>query len=112
MRNLGFHARVASFPPRVAAWSAIQGDFADATRIVYLAMAGILAASFLIAVRRMERGIPGSLSMYGVGGEATCAPTTLMTDGPTEPSLAEDVDRSCGDEENCERGDRRLAQHQ
>jgi len=39
-------------------FSAIQGDFAQATRIVYLAMAGIMAASFLVAVRRMERGIP------------------------------------------------------
>jgi len=41
-----------------AVYTAIQGDFADATRIVYLAMAGIMAASFLIAVRRMERGVP------------------------------------------------------
>ncbi len=39
-------------------FAAIQGDFAQATRVVYLAMAGILAASFLIALRRMERGIP------------------------------------------------------
>jgi hypothetical protein len=41
-----------------AIFAAIQGDFAQATRIVYLAMAGIMAAGFLIAVRRMERGIP------------------------------------------------------
>jgi len=41
-----------------AVFAAIQGDFADATRIVFLAMAGIMAASFLIAVRRMERGVP------------------------------------------------------
>jgi EmrB/QacA subfamily drug resistance transporter len=39
-------------------FAAIQSDFAQATRIVYLAMAGIMAASFLVAVRRMERGIP------------------------------------------------------
>jgi EmrB/QacA subfamily drug resistance transporter len=39
-------------------YAAIQGDFAQATRIVYLAMAAIMAVSFLIAVRRMERGIP------------------------------------------------------
>ena len=39
-------------------YTAIQGDFAQATRIVYLAMAGIMAASFLIALRAMERGIP------------------------------------------------------
>ena len=42
--------------------AAIQGDFADATRIVYLAMAGIMAASFLVAVRRMERGIPAEVT--------------------------------------------------
>jgi predicted MFS family arabinose efflux permease len=41
-----------------AIFVAIQGDFAQATRVVYLAMAGIMAASFLVAVRRMERGIP------------------------------------------------------
>ncbi len=39
-------------------FAAIQSDFAQATRIVYLAMAGIMAASFLIAVRRMQRGVP------------------------------------------------------
>jgi EmrB/QacA subfamily drug resistance transporter len=39
-------------------YAAIQGDFAQATRVVYLAMAGVMAASFLVAVRRMERGIP------------------------------------------------------
>jgi EmrB/QacA subfamily drug resistance transporter len=43
-------------------YAAIQGDFADATRIVYLAMAGIMAASFLVAVRRMERGIPAEVT--------------------------------------------------
>ena len=42
-------------------FAAIQGDFADATRIVYLAMAGIMAASLLIALRRMERGIPAEV---------------------------------------------------
>lgn len=41
-----------------AVFAAIQGDFAQATRVVYLAMAGIMAAAFLVAVRRMERGIP------------------------------------------------------
>ncbi len=45
-----------------AVYAAIQGDFADATRIVYLAMAGIMAASFLVAVRRMERGIPAEVT--------------------------------------------------
>jgi hypothetical protein len=38
--------------------AAIQGDFAQATRLVYLAMAGIMAASLLVAFRRMEPGIP------------------------------------------------------
>jgi EmrB/QacA subfamily drug resistance transporter len=45
-----------------AVYAAIQSDFADATRIVYLAMAGIMAATFLIAVRRMERGIPAEVT--------------------------------------------------
>lgn len=45
-----------------AVYAAIQGDFADATRIVYLAMAGIMAASFVVAVRRMERGIPAEVT--------------------------------------------------
>jgi EmrB/QacA subfamily drug resistance transporter len=43
-------------------FAAIQDDFAQATRIVYLAMAGIMAASFLVAVRRMERGIPAEIT--------------------------------------------------
>jgi EmrB/QacA subfamily drug resistance transporter len=45
-----------------AVYAAIQGDLAQATRIVYLAMAGIMAASFLVAVRRMERGIPAEVA--------------------------------------------------
>ena len=51
-----------------AVFAAIQGDFAEATRIVYLAMAGIMAASFLVAVRRMERGVPAEVA------EAVAAP--------------------------------------
>jgi EmrB/QacA subfamily drug resistance transporter len=43
-------------------YAAIQSDFAQATRIVYLAMAGIMAVSFLISVRRMERGVPLEVS--------------------------------------------------
>jgi hypothetical protein len=43
-------------------FAAIQGDFAQATRVVYFAMAGIMAASFLVAVRRMERGIPAEVT--------------------------------------------------
>lgn len=50
------HRRAAS-----AVYTAIQGDFAQATRIVYLVMAGIMAASFLVAVRRMERGVPAEV---------------------------------------------------
>jgi EmrB/QacA subfamily drug resistance transporter len=53
---------VGTAPPphdvRSLAFVAIQGDFADAVRIVYLAMAGIMAVASLVAVRRMERGIP------------------------------------------------------
>ena len=51
------HGRSAS-----AVFTAIQGDFADATRIVYLAMAGIMAVTFLVAVRRMERGVPADVA--------------------------------------------------
>lgn len=43
---------------RSRVFEAIQGDFAHATRIVYLVMAGIMAASFVISVRRLERGVP------------------------------------------------------
>jgi EmrB/QacA subfamily drug resistance transporter len=49
-------------PGASAVFAAIQGDFAQATRVVYLAMAGIMAAGFLVAVRRMERGIPAEVS--------------------------------------------------
>ncbi len=43
-------------------FAAIQSDFAQSTRIVYLAMAGIMAAGFLVSVRLMERGIPKEVS--------------------------------------------------
>ncbi|HZS24958.1 MAG TPA: MFS transporter [Gaiellaceae bacterium] len=55
-----------------AVFTAIQHDFAQATRVVYLAMAGIMAASFLVAVRRMERGI-----------------AVEVTDAPEAPPLVE-----------------------
>ena len=55
-------------------YAAIQGDFAQATRVVYLAMAGIMAASFLVAVRRMERGIPAEVT-EAVEAEASPEPT-------------------------------------
>jgi EmrB/QacA subfamily drug resistance transporter len=57
-----------------AVFAAIQGDFAQATRIVYLAMAGIMAVSFLVAVRRMERGIPLEVT-EAVEAEAAPEPT-------------------------------------
>jgi EmrB/QacA subfamily drug resistance transporter len=57
-----------------AVFTAIQGDFADATRVVYFAMAGIMAASFLVALRRMERGIPAEVT-EAVEAEATFDPT-------------------------------------
>jgi EmrB/QacA subfamily drug resistance transporter len=52
-----------------AVFAAIQNDFAHATRIVYLAMAGVMAASFIVAVRRMERGVPADVT-EGVEAEA------------------------------------------
>jgi EmrB/QacA subfamily drug resistance transporter len=57
-----------------AVFVAIQGAFADATRVVYFAMAGIMAASFLVAVRRMERGIPAEVT-EAIEAEATLDPT-------------------------------------
>jgi len=67
-------------PPKHAAavstvYTAIQGDFAQATRVVYLAMAGIMVASFVIALRRMERGIPREVT-DAVDAEAALEPTT------------------------------------
>jgi EmrB/QacA subfamily drug resistance transporter len=51
-------------------FAAIQGDFAQATRVVYLAMAGIMAASFLVAARGMQRGLPAEVT----AGEAEPVP--------------------------------------
>ncbi len=48
----------------------VQHDYADATRVVYLAMAGVMAAAFIIALRRMERGIPGEVASAPVGEPA------------------------------------------
>ena len=56
-------------------FAAIQSDFAHATRIVYLAMAGVMAASFLVAVRRMERGIPAEVT-DAVDAEAAYHPAS------------------------------------
>lgn len=48
-----------------AIYAAVQHDFASSIRIVYLAMAGIMAFSFLVAVRRMERGVPDEVLADG-----------------------------------------------
>jgi EmrB/QacA subfamily drug resistance transporter len=55
-------------------YAAIQGDFAQATRIVYLAMAGIMAASLLVSVRRLERGLPAEVGAEDA--EAVPEPTS------------------------------------
>lgn len=36
----------------------VQYDFAQSTRAVYLVVAGVMAAAFLVALRRMEPGVP------------------------------------------------------
>src|SRR5262249_11002790 len=36
----------------------IQYDLAQSTRTVFLAMAGVMAAAFVVAVLRMQRGLP------------------------------------------------------
>ena len=67
---------VGTAPPHHAARSAvfvaIQGDFADAVRVVYLAMAGIMAVACLVALRRMERGVP--VEVAGAGETVATAP--------------------------------------
>ena len=45
-----------------AVFATIQHDFARSTRVVYLALAGVMALSFLISVRRMERGLPQEIA--------------------------------------------------
>jgi EmrB/QacA subfamily drug resistance transporter len=40
----------------------IQHDFADATRVVYLSMAGVMAVCFVVALRRLERGVPAEVT--------------------------------------------------
>jgi EmrB/QacA subfamily drug resistance transporter len=39
-------------------FAAIQHDFARSTKTVFVAMAIVMAVAFLVAVRRMERGVP------------------------------------------------------
>ncbi|HEY3765363.1 MAG TPA: MFS transporter [Gaiellales bacterium] len=39
-------------------FATVQSDFAQSTRTVFLAMAALMAVSFVIAIRRMQRGIP------------------------------------------------------
>jgi len=41
---------------------AIQYDYAQATKIVYIAMAAVMAFCFVVALRRMEPGIPKEVS--------------------------------------------------
>ena len=41
-----------------AVFATVQHDFAHSVRIVYLAMAGIMACSAVVARRGMERGVP------------------------------------------------------
>jgi EmrB/QacA subfamily drug resistance transporter len=70
---------VGTTPPHHARGSAvfvaIQGDFAQATRVVYLAMAGIMAVAFVVALRRMERGIPSEVTQ-AIEPEAAGAPAS------------------------------------
>jgi len=40
----------------------VQHDFADSTRVVYLAMAAVMAFCFVVALRRMEKGVPAEVS--------------------------------------------------
>ena len=54
-------ASAAARPTTAAAqrvFATVQHDFALSTKTVFLAMAGVMAFSFLVAVRRMERGVP------------------------------------------------------
>jgi EmrB/QacA subfamily drug resistance transporter len=60
--NTGVGTTPAHHAGASAIFVAIQGDCAQATRVVYLAMAGIMAAGFLVALRRMERGIPAEVT--------------------------------------------------
>ena len=68
------NTRAGTAPPHEHAaspvFAAIQSDVAQATRIVYLAMAVIMAVSFLIAARRMERGIPREVTEAVEAGAA------------------------------------------
>ena len=54
-------ASAASRPHTAAAarvFEVVQHDFAQSTRTVFLAMAGVMGLAFVVAVRRMERGVP------------------------------------------------------
>lgn len=42
---------------------AVQYDFAQSTRTVYIAMAAVMAASFVLAFTRLERGVPEEVSL-------------------------------------------------
>ena len=45
----------------------VQYDFAQSTRAVYIVMAGVMAASFVVALRRMEPGIPEEVARADTG---------------------------------------------
>jgi EmrB/QacA subfamily drug resistance transporter len=60
---------VGAGPPKEATGSralallpTIQHDFAQSTRVVFLAMAGVMAFCFVVAIRRMERGVPAEVT--------------------------------------------------
>jgi EmrB/QacA subfamily drug resistance transporter len=52
----------------------IQSDFAQSTRAVFLCMAGVMAVCFVVAIRRLERGVPAEVAEHA---EATAAPLSL-----------------------------------
>ena len=53
---------------------AVRYDYAQSTRSVYLVMAGIMAASFVVAVRRMEPGVPREVSQAELEAEPAPVP--------------------------------------
>jgi hypothetical protein len=40
----------------------VRHDFAQSTKTVFLAMAGVMAVCFVVAVARLERGVPEEVS--------------------------------------------------
>lgn len=56
----------------------IQHDFAHATKVVFLAVAGVMAVSFLVAVTRMERGVPEEVAHAVDDKRAPESPSSLI----------------------------------